>query len=110
MIIFIAVQVRREKKLIVQYLGDEVQYGTISPQQFETACSPAAQWRVRMFAISGRRYRLTTRFYNLCGEIAHKKRQYYNLGDELGNGAIIEQLRAELRELSLITPAMVSNA
>jgi RsiW-degrading membrane proteinase PrsW (M82 family) len=109
MVIFIAVQVRNEKKLIVQYLGEEVQYGTLSPQQFATACSPAAQWRVRMFAISGGRYRITTRFYALCGEIAHKKRQYARLGDEAGNGAIIDRLRTELRELSTLTPAMVSS-
>jgi protease PrsW len=108
MIIFITIQVRREKKLIVQYLLDEVQYGVISDQQFQTACSPSAQWRVRMFAISGRRYRLTTRFYQLCGELAHKKRQYSSLGDEGGNAATIDQLRNELHELSAWAPAMVT--
>jgi RsiW-degrading membrane proteinase PrsW (M82 family) len=110
MVVFIIIQMRREKNLIVQYLADEVAYGTISAQQYSTACSPGYQWKVRMFAIGGRRYRLTTRFYRLCGEIAHKKRQYVRLGDEKGNGAIIESLRAELRELSQWAPAMTINS
>jgi len=104
--IFIYIMKRREKTLIVNYLHEEVQYGTLTLPQFTTACSPTYQWKVRLFALKGGHYRVTTRFYNLCGEIAHKKNQYARLGNEDGNQTAIETLRGELRQLSPLVPAM----
>jgi hypothetical protein len=36
----------------------------------------------------------------VCGELAHKKEQLAQLGEERGNTRIIEQLRSELLALS----------
>ena len=41
-----------------------------------------------------------SRFYQVCGELAHKKEQLSNLGDEHGNTAIIQALRSELLTLA----------
>jgi hypothetical protein len=41
----------------------------------------------------------TSRFYQVCGELAHKKEQLIKL-DERGNTRIIEQLRSELVALA----------
>jgi hypothetical protein len=44
--------------------------------------------------------RATARFYQVCGELAHKKEQLKKLGDENGNTVIIEKLRTELAALA----------
>jgi len=54
----------------------------------------------RFTAIYSGNHRKTRRFYQTCGELAHKKHQYATLGDERGNQAIIETLRSELAQLS----------
>jgi RsiW-degrading membrane proteinase PrsW (M82 family) len=100
MLIFIFYMINREKQMLVRYLGEEVQYGTLFPQQFTTAISPSKQFRARLTALAKHSYRNTTRFYQLCGEISHKKNQYQRVGDEDGNLAAIDRLRAELRQLS----------
>lgn len=106
MVVFVVVITRREHKLLVRYLGEEMQFGTLTLPQFQTACSPSDQWRTRLFAIQGRRYGVTTRFYKLCAEIAHKKNHYAQLGNETDNLAAIDALRAELRQLSPLVPAV----
>jgi hypothetical protein len=45
-------------------------------------------------------FRATARFYQVCGELAHKKEQLAKLGEESGNTRIIEKLRAELAQLA----------
>jgi protease PrsW len=97
---FILWMINREKRLVIRHLGDEMRLGTLTAAQYFTACSPTAQARARLSALWRRSYRATTRFYQLCGEISHKKNQYERMGDEMGNLAIIEGLRNELRTLS----------
>jgi hypothetical protein len=36
----------------------------------------------------------------LCGELSHKKEQLHIIGEENGNTAIVQRLRAELSALS----------
>ncbi len=100
MFIFILYMVNREKQLLVRYLSEEVQFGTMFPQQLSTAISPAKRFRAQIASLGQRSYRRTARFYQLCGELSHKKHQYMSVGDEDGNLAIIDQLRSELRQLS----------
>jgi protease PrsW len=97
---FILWMINRERHLVIRYLGEEMRLGTLTAQQYFTACSPSAQMRARLAAVRRRSYRATTRFYQLCGEITHKKNQLARVGDENGNQAIIDQLRGELRQLS----------
>ena len=81
-------------------LREEVRRGIITPRQYRTACSAWRQMGARFSALFSGKYRGTARFYQLCGELAHKKHQYARLGDEGGNARIIENLRAELAALS----------
>jgi RsiW-degrading membrane proteinase PrsW (M82 family) len=90
----------REQVYLKLYLAEEVQAGAISPAAFHTASSAWRQLFARLAALFRGRYLKTARFYQVCGEYAHKRRQYATLGDEGGNLAIIQQLRTELASLA----------
>jgi RsiW-degrading membrane proteinase PrsW (M82 family) len=100
MLIIIIWSTRREQKFLKIYLSGEVQVGTISPALYRTASSAWKQMFARTTAIFTGKYFKTVRFYQLCGEYAHKRRQYANLGDERGNVATLQKLRAELAALA----------
>jgi RsiW-degrading membrane proteinase PrsW (M82 family) len=89
-----------EQQYLKKYLAVEVQTGTITSAHFRTASSGWLQMFARIAAIFTGRYLKTARFYQVCGEYAHKQRQYARLGDEGGNLAIIQNLRAELAGLA----------
>ena len=99
--------VRREQRWIATYLREEVERRVISPEQYRTASSAWAQSRARIGALFGGQYRVTNRFYQLCGELAQKKHQLATVGDESGNSYLIEQLRGELTRLA---PAPIKTA
>ncbi len=105
MLLFIFYCIRREKRLMQQYLYEELDFGTLSPLQYATACFPERRFRAHLAAISQRRYRLTLRFYQLLGELTHKKNQLAELGEEQGNSTAVEQLRAEITRLGPFIPA-----
>jgi len=91
---------RREQQNIKKYLAAELRAGTISDALFQTACSAWRQMAARTAALFNGRYRKTARFFQVCGEYALKRSQYTDLGDENGNLAIIQELRAELIRLA----------
>ena len=91
---------RREQQGLKKYLAAEVQAGTISAAAFHTASSAWLQMFARIAALFTGRYLKTARFYQVCGEYAHKCRQYAALGDEYGNLDIIQKLRLELTSLA----------
>lgn len=91
---------RREQKLLKAHLSEEVSLGIITPAQYRTASSAWAQMFARLNALFGGRYRFTARFYQVCGELAHKKQQYLTLGNEEDNQASIQKYRAELERLA----------
>ena len=91
---------RREQQNLKKYLAAELQAGTISPAHFHTTCSAWRQLLARCAALFRGRYRKTARFFQVCGEYAIKRRQYTDLGDEGGNLATIQKLRAELIRLA----------
>jgi RsiW-degrading membrane proteinase PrsW (M82 family) len=91
---------RREQQNLKNYLAAEVQVGTISPAVFRTASSGWLQMFARFSAIFSGKYFKTARFYQLCGEYAHKRRQYAALGDEGGNLAILQKIRSEMVQLA----------
>jgi protease PrsW len=90
----------REQKNLKKYLAAEVQAGTITPAQFHTASSGWLQMFARVVAVFKGKYFKTARFYQVCGEYAHKRRQYDLLGDEGGNLAIVQKLRTEMVQLA----------
>jgi protease PrsW len=100
MFIFILMLINREKHWILEYLREEVALGTLSNNQYLTAASTIRRFVAHFSALSSGSLRQTGRFYQLCAELAHKKRQYATLGDEKGNAGIINNLRAEITHLA----------
>ena len=83
-----------------KHLSEEVTLGTISSPQYQTAISSLAQTMAAINSLFSRKYAATVKFYQLCGELAHKKEQVLAVGDETGNGIIIQALRTEIMRLS----------
>ncbi len=90
----------QEQQNLKKYLSTEVQAGTISPAQFRTASSGWLQMFARITAVFTGKYSETARFYQVCGEYAHKRRQYDRVGDEGGNLVRIQKLRIEMVQLA----------
>jgi len=100
MLIFIVWLIHREREWLSEYLRDEVELKTITLEQYRQACSLFGQSRARLASLIRGRYRVTARFYQLCGELSHKKRQLALYGEETGNSLFIENLRRELSSIS----------
>ena len=98
--VFILYLVWREGKIMRQHLREEVGLGTMSPGQFQAACSVVGQMSARWGALGGGRWRSATQFYDLCGELAFKKYQLARVGAEPGAQARIGALRAQITALS----------
>ncbi|MCZ2126515.1 MAG: PrsW family intramembrane metalloprotease [Anaerolineales bacterium] len=94
---FVIWLIRREQGLLKKHLIAEVASDLISDAQYDTAVS-FFQFSARLSAISGGTYRATNRFYQNLGELAHKKEQLEKFGEERGNTAIIQNLRAAIAE------------
>ncbi|MEZ0396723.1 MAG: PrsW family intramembrane metalloprotease [Anaerolineales bacterium] len=94
-----------EQSYLRKHLLEEVQAGRIQTRQYQAACSGWRQTWARLEALFSGRYRVTSRFFQVCGELAHKKQQLAKLGDESGNAAIIQNLRAELARLAPLVKA-----
>jgi len=90
----------REKMWLAEYLKEEITLGTLTPRQYEVACSSTKSTLAGLTALGTSNYKATRRFYQLCAELAHKKRQLVRLGDENGNFSAVERLRTELASLS----------
>jgi len=99
MIGFIIWIITRERNILKKHLVEEVTNGEISQKQYNSAIS-FFQTGSHLSALTSGNFRATSRFYQVCGELAHKKEQFSTLGDEGGNLKIIEQLRTELVQLA----------
>jgi protease PrsW len=96
---FIIWMIRHEQGLLKKHLQEEVSNGLINESQYKTAVS-FFQFSARLAALSSGAYRATNHFYQYLGELAHKKEQVAKFGDERGNTAIIEKLRANIASLA----------
>jgi RsiW-degrading membrane proteinase PrsW (M82 family) len=92
--------IHREKRMLGRHLAEEVQLGRMTPEQYKTALSGRSRARARLRAAFSGRLPATRRFYDICGELAHKKNQLARYGEEDGNTAVVEGLRQELAQLS----------
>lgn len=95
MLLFILFMISRERGVLKRQLIEEVATGTISPAQYDKSLSP--------FTMSTTLFRggqPTSRFYQLCAELAHKKEQLARLGEEAGNRAAVDSLRTQLAAMS----------
>ena len=99
MLAFIIWMIFHERNLLKKNLCDEVTNGSISQRQYDTAIS-FFQTNAHLNALTSGSFGSTRRFYQVLGELAHKKEQLTRVGDERGNTRIIEQLRGELVQLA----------
>ncbi len=97
MFLFILWAVSKDRNLLKKHLKEEYQLELITAPQYHTAVSAWKQTSARMRALSSGKYKSTKRFYQVCGELAHKKEQLETVGD--ANLSVIEAYRAELVEL-----------
>jgi RsiW-degrading membrane proteinase PrsW (M82 family) len=95
MAIFIIFMIGRERGLLQKHLKEEVASDVISQAQYQKALSPFTMSTA--FLTGGG---TASRFYRVCGELAHKKEQFAKLGEEGGNTAIIQSLQSELKTLA----------
>jgi protease PrsW len=100
MSLLIFASIRREGRLVGLHLAEEVEHGRLTVAQYRTAVSGWGRSGACLRAFVRGRLRPTSRFYQVCGELAHKKEQLACLGDEGCNTALVEKLRAELGALS----------
>jgi len=100
MLTFMIIMVFREQKLLIFHLESEVESGMITRAQYLTAISAWKQVTSRTAALLTGKFKSTSRFFQLCGEISHKKNQLSRVGEESGNSIFIEQLRNELAQES----------
>ena len=100
MLCFLVWAIFKEKQTMRIYLLEEVEQGHINSYQYRIAISVFAQIQVKFLALFKGSYHSTRRFFQLCGEIAHKRSQFINLGDENGNLPIIQSIQVELARLS----------
>jgi RsiW-degrading membrane proteinase PrsW (M82 family) len=89
-----------EQKNIRLHLREEAQMGIITPAQYRTACSAWAQSFAWLSALFSGKFMATGRFYQIIGELAHKKEQFHKHGEEEGNSLLIQKYRQELATLS----------
>jgi len=101
MAVFIIWMIVHERNILKRQLVEEVNSGAISAGHYNTAIS-FFQTNAHLSALTSGTFRSTSRFYQVLGELAHKKEQLQKHGDEGGNTQIIERLRAEM---SLLAPA-----
>ena len=101
---FIIWMVVHERNILKRQLVEEVNSGSISRGQYNTAIS-FFQTNAHLAALTSGTFRSTSRFYQVLGELAHKKEQLQKLGDERGNTQIIEKLRAEMMQLAPVAKA-----
>ncbi|MFT3893435.1 MAG: PrsW family intramembrane metalloprotease [Anaerolineales bacterium] len=104
MLAFIIWMIVRERNILKKQLVEEVSNGLVSPKQYNTAIS-FFQTGVHLSALSSGTFRATSRFYQVLGELAHKKEQLSQIGEERGNTQIIQKLRAELTQLAPLAKA-----
>lgn len=90
----------RERQRMTIYLKDEVQRGTLSSEQYRTAISAWKQVLARIRSIPKQQLQQTHRFFQLCGDLCHKKQlpRYKQTQDE--RTELISSIRKEIAMLS----------
>lgn len=101
---FIIWMIIHERNILKRQLVEEVNSGTISQQQYQTAIS-FFQFNAHISALTSGSFGPTKRFYQVLGELAHKKEQRVRVGEETNNTEIINGYRTELTRLAPLAKA-----
>lgn len=89
-----------ERNNIITHLREEAEMGLISKAQYNTASSAFGRSMACLSGLFSGQYSATTRFYQTCAELAHKKEQLRRLGQSDGGLSLIQKHRAELAQLA----------
>jgi len=89
-----------EHRKIKMHLQPEVDLGTLTQAQFETAQSFFKITGERISGIVRGQYRKTTHFYRLAAELVLKKDLRQRLGEKGKNSVAVEELRRQVKTLS----------
>lgn len=90
----------REKSILEKYLLEDVSEGRLTKAQYQKACSFTHRLLAPLLYLGHRNYRQIRRFYQVCGELAHKKHQFQQYGNEGSNLSLIRSFQDELSILS----------
>lgn len=90
----------RERRRLKFHLKEEVQRGTLTGEQYRIAISAWKQLLARVRAIPRQQLHQTHRFFQLCGDLCHKKHQALNRHTEKEREKIIPEIREEIALLS----------
>lgn len=102
LVLIIAWALLQERQWLRDYLRDEIERGTLTPEQYHIACSTRRRLAHRLQILTDhgpRAYLLATRFYRLCSELAYKKHHYILL-QEPRSEELTRELRDSLHALS----------
>jgi protease PrsW len=97
---FVIAMIAREQRMLKKELIEEVSLGTMTEKQYHTAYSGWARFTALVNAMGTAHFQNNRKFYQLCAELAHKKHQYGQLGEERGNSKIISTIRMKMSLLS----------
>lgn len=86
-----------ERAWMRRYLPEEVELGTITPEQLRIVCSLRAQFAARLRARFARNALPTRDFLEACAHLAIKKHHLARVGDEGRNAASVARLRDQIR-------------
>ncbi|PWH18281.1 MAG: PrsW family intramembrane metalloprotease [Anaerolineae bacterium] len=105
MFTFVLYTVYRERQLLERQLEEEIALGTITETQFKRCLSFTHRVFDPLMSVFNGQYGLVRRFYQLCGELAHKKAQSAQLDDHIDYTKYIEAYRSELTKISRLLSA-----
>lgn len=92
----------REQRILARYLTEEVEKGTIAPEDYPVICSYWRRVGQRLEALLGGeigRWRRLGTYYRLASELAFARHHLATVGREEATAWRVEQLRRELRRL-----------
>ncbi len=100
MLLFILWCIGHERNLLVEYLADEIPRGVMTQAHFQTACSAGKQEWTKFKSLFTGNFIRTREFYQLCGELAHRKHLLAKMGQEFDNAEQVKLIRHRLFSLA----------
>ncbi|MCS7178415.1 MAG: PrsW family intramembrane metalloprotease [Anaerolineae bacterium] len=96
----------REQRILGLYLTDEVEKGTITPEDYAVICSYWRRVEQRLKALAEgdiRRWRRLGTYYRLASELAFARHHLVTVGHDEGTARRVQQLRRDLQRLQEVS-------
>ena len=102
LLFLILILINREQRWMKEYLLPEVEDLVISQKQYQVACSAWKQGFARIRARFQGNSKQIQHFYQICGDLMHKKRHLVRHGDDPVLEIEIQRIRSEIDDLAMI--------